>query len=307
MLSFFSSKKNIDEGLSKTKKNFWQKLSSIISIEKQRVDPLLISDLEELLLSLDIGMDTTTKIIASVEEKLKSISNVSDVEVAGLLEEEILKIILDSPKIDSLARPYVILVVGVNGVGKTTTVGKIAAKYASQNKKVLLGAADTFRAAAIEQLNHWALAAGVEIISRGANADPSAVVYDTIKRGIDINADVILIDTAGRLHTKIGLMDELSKIRRTIQKLIPAAPHDVILVLDGTTGQNAFVQAEMFTKATSVSSLVITKLDGTAKGGILIGLADKFQLPVRYIGLGEKIEDLQEFNKDTFVKNIFSK
>lgn len=298
--------KSLSMGLLKTKESFWQRLKSIISPTEQRYNADLLGNLEELLISIDIGLDTTLKIIDSIETKLSSLSNISSEIIVNLVREEILRILPD-PTIDNSNsyKPHITLVVGVNGVGKTTTIGKLAAKYVSNNKKVLVGAADTFRAAATNQLQEWAYRAGADIICGSATADPSSVAYDSIKKALISDTDVVLIDTAGRLHTKIGLMDELSKIRRTIQKLMPAAPHEVLLVLDGTTGQNAFVQAEFFTKATKVTSLAITKLDGTAKGGIIVGIADKFQLPVQYIGLGEKISDLQIFDKQAFVKSIF--
>lgn len=308
MLNFFSVDKKLSTALSKTKDNFWQRLSSIISPKGEKNDTPLINNLEELLIGLDIGLDTTLKIVENIEKKLStSTRNISDEIIVGMVQEEIIKI-LPEPIVENIScKPYVKLVVGVNGVGKTTTIGKLAAQYVSQNKKVLLGAADTFRAAAANQLHYWASKAGAELISGHANSDPSSVAYDSIKKALASDVDIVLIDTAGRLHTKIGLMDELSKICRTIQKLIPTAPHEVLLVLDGTTGQNAFIQAELFTKATNVTSLAITKLDGTAKGGIIIGLADKFQLPVKYIGLGEDISDLQNFDKQTFIKSIFKK
>jgi fused signal recognition particle receptor len=297
---------NLGQGLLKTKENFWQRLKSILTPKGQKYNTELVSNLEELLISLDIGLDTTLKIVESIEQKLPySSSSITDDTIVSMIREEFLRIIPEPTVENTSYKPYITLVVGVNGVGKTTTIGKLAAQLVSNNKKVLLGAADTFRAGATNQLQYWASKAGADIVCGNATADPSSVVYDSIKKALSSDTDVVLIDTAGRLHTKIGLMDELSKIYRTIQKIVPTAPHEVLLVLDGTTGQNAFVQADLFTKATKVTALAITKLDGTAKGGIIVGIADKFQLPVKYIGLGEAISDLQIFDKQAFVKNVF--
>lgn len=312
--SFFSQdkKESLDKGLEKSKTNFFSKLNKAVA-GKSTVDADILDELEEVLITSDVGVETTIKVINRIEERVakdkylntNELNQILRDEIAGLLSENNTKDLVDFdlPKVDG---PYVILVVGVNGVGKTTTIGKLAAQFKALDKKVVLGAADTFRAAAVDQLIMWGERVGVPVVSKGMNTDPAAVAFETAKRGKEENADVVIIDTAGRLHTKVNLMNELSKIKNVVQKFIPEAPHDVMLVLDGSTGQNAFIQAQEFTKATNVSSLAITKLDGTAKGGVVIGISDQFKIPVKYIGVGEKVEDLQVFNKTEFVDSFFS-
>ncbi len=312
-LGIFSKEKkaSLDKGLEKSKTNFFNRLSKAV-VGKSKVDDEVLDELEEVLISSDVGVDTTVKIIERIEERVSRDKYLSTSELNVILREEIAALLaennsadladFDVPNVDG---PYVIMVVGVNGVGKTTTIGKLAAQLKSLNKKVVLGAADTFRAAAVDQLIMWGERVGVEVVSKGMNTDPASVAFETVKRGVDLNADVVIIDTAGRLHTKVNLMNELTKIKKVVQKFIPTAPHDVMLVLDGSTGQNAFVQATEFTKATDVTSLAITKLDGTAKGGVVIGISEQFKIPVKYIGVGEKVEDLQVFNKAEFVDSFF--
>ena len=274
----------------------------------------MLDELEEVLISSDVGVDTTVKIIDRIEERVakdkylntQELNAILKEEIAGLLAENNTKDLTDFTLPDT-HKPHVILVVGVNGVGKTTTIGKLAAQYKTKGKKVILGAADTFRAAAVDQLILWGERTGVPVVSHGMNTDPASVAFDTVKKGVDEDADVVIIDTAGRLHTKVNLMNELSKIKRVVQKFIPEAPHEVMLVLDGSTGQNAIIQAQEFTKATQVTALAITKLDGTAKGGVVIGISDQFKIPVKYIGVGEKVEDLQVFNKMEFVDSFFNR
>ncbi len=316
--NFFSknngeNKKNLDKGLEKTKQTFFTKLAKA-TVGKTRVDEEVLDELEEILISSDVGVDTTLKIIKRIEERVKKDKYLNTTELDFILRDEIVNLLaennIDEPEdfyIPALDTPYIILVVGVNGVGKTTTIGKLAAQFAKRGKKVMLGAGDTFRAAAVQQLQIWGERTGVEVISHGMNTDPAAVAFDTVKQAIEAKADVVIIDTAGRLQTKKPLMEELAKIRRVITKLVETAPHDVMLVLDGSTGQNAFLQAQEFTRVTEVSSLAITKLDGTAKGGVVIGISDQFKIPVRYIGVGEKVEDLQIFNKKEFVDSLFKK
>ncbi|MEQ9402508.1 MAG: signal recognition particle-docking protein FtsY [Cyclobacteriaceae bacterium] len=304
-------KESLDKGLEKSKENFFSKLNKAV-VGKSTVDAEVLDELEEVLITSDVGVETTIKIINRIEERVAKDKYLNTSELNKILREEIAGLLsenntvdlkdFDLPKVDG---PYVILVVGVNGVGKTTTIGKLAAQFKGIGKKVILGAADTFRAAAVDQLIMWGERAGVEVVSKGMNTDPAAVAFEAAKKGKEENADVVIIDTAGRLHTKVNLMNELSKIKNVIQKFIPEAPHDVMLVLDGSTGQNAFIQAQEFTKATDVSSLAITKLDGTAKGGVVIGISDQFKIPVKYIGVGEKVEDLQVFNKAEFVDSFF--
>lgn len=303
----------LDKGLEKTKNGLITKMSRAV-LGKSKVDSDVLDELEEVLLTSDVGVATTLKIIGRIERRIErdrfvsteELDRVLREEVAGLLEENQstdLKNAFAEPK----QKPYVILVVGVNGVGKTTTIGKLASQFHQNGLKVVLGAADTFRAAAVDQLKLWGERVGVPVIDHGMNTDPAAVAFDTVKQAVEMNADIVIIDTAGRLHTKVNLMTELSKIKRVIQKFIPEAPHEVMLVLDGSTGQNAFIQAQEFTKVTEITSLAITKLDGTAKGGVVIGISDQFKIPVKYIGVGEKISDLQVFNKTTFVESIFAK
>jgi fused signal recognition particle receptor len=314
LFSFFSKEKKetLNKGLEKTKTSFFSKLSKAI-LGKSQVDDEVLDNLEEVLVSSDVGIETTLKIIGRIQDRASKDKYVNTSELNSILKEEIVGLLVGDTVPDAQefelpetnGVPYVIMVVGVNGVGKTTTIGKLASHYHKNGKKVVLGAADTFRAAAVEQLQLWGKRVGVPVIAHGMNTDPAAVAFDAVKQAVDMKADVVIIDTAGRLHTKINLMNELSKIKRVIQKFIPEAPHDVMLVLDGSTGQNAVLQAREFTKATDVTSLAITKLDGTAKGGVVIGISDQFQIPVRYIGVGEKMEDLQVFNKHEFVDSLF--
>lgn len=314
LFSIFSKQKKetLDQGLSKTKENFFTKLSKSI-LGKSTVDDDVLDNLEEMLISSDVGVETTLKIIANIQERVKRDKYISVSELNGILKGEIAALLNQHHKdefedFDSVLprKPYVILVVGVNGVGKTTTIGKLAYQFKQAGKSVMLGASDTFRAAAVDQLTIWSERVGVPIVSQGMNADPASVAYDTIQSALSKNADVVIIDTAGRLHNKIGLMNELSKIKKVMQKLIPEAPHEVLLVLDASTGQNAIEQARQFTAATEVNALALTKLDGTAKGGVIIGIADQFKIPVRYIGLGEQMTDLQVFNASEFTDSLFS-
>jgi len=310
---FFSKEKkeSLDQGLQKTKESFFGKLTKAIA-GKSTVDDEVLDHLEEILISSDVGVETTIKIIGRIQERVARDKYLGTSELDRILREEIASLLSennseDLPDFEVPAgkKPYVLMVVGVNGVGKTTTIGKLAAQYKKKGKSVVLGAADTFRAAAVEQLKLWGIRIGVPVVEKGMNTDPSAVAYDTLKHGVEMGADVIIIDTAGRLHTKINLMAELSKIKRVMEKVIPDAPHDVMLVLDGSTGQNAVIQAREFTKATEVTCLAITKLDGTARGGVVIGISDEFKIPVKYIGVGEKVDDLQVFNKMEFVNSLF--
>ena len=306
-------KENLNKGLEKTKDNFFSKLSKAI-LGKTKVDADVLDQLEEMLITSDVGVDTTLKIIEKIEKRVAADSFLNAAELDVILKEEIAALLSENNTEDFKdfeipvgIKPYVIMVVGVNGVGKTTTIGKLAAQYHKRNKKVVLGAGDTFRAAAVEQLKLWGDRVGVPVISHGMNTDPASVAFDTVKKAVEMDADVVIIDTAGRLHTKVNLMNELTKIKRVIQKFIEVAPHEVLLVLDGSTGQNAVVQAREFTKATDVTALAITKLDGTAKGGVVIGISDQFKIPVKYIGVGEQIDDLQVFNKYEFVDSLFGK
>ena len=306
-------KETLDKGLEKTRENFFSRLGKAV-IGKSKVDDEVLDQLEEILITSDVGVDTTLKIIERIEERVARDKYLGVEELNAILKEEIAHLLAENNTSDvedftvpEDKRPYVILVVGVNGVGKTTTIGKLANQFNQKGYKVVLGAADTFRAAAVDQIKLWGDRIGVEVISKGMNTDPSAVAFDTVKHAVDQKADIAIIDTAGRLHTKVNLMNELTKIRRVIQKVMPDAPHDVLLILDGSTGQNAVIQAREFTKATEVTALAITKLDGTAKGGVVIGISDEFKIPVRYIGVGEKTEDLQVFNKSAFVESLFSK
>jgi fused signal recognition particle receptor len=305
-------KETLDQGLQKTKTGFFDKITKAI-VGKSVVDEEVLDDVENALVSADVGIDTTIKIIKRIEERVARDKYINTSELNAILKEEIQSVLIDSPVDTSYENynlpvthtPHVILVVGVNGVGKTTTIGKLANNFRLAGKSVLLGAADTFRAAAVEQLNIWSQRANVPIIKHGMGADPSAVAFDTVQSGIAKGAEVILIDTAGRLHNKVHLMEELSKIKRTIKKLLPDAPHDVMLVLDGSTGQNALEQAKQFTAVTEVTALTITKLDGTAKGGVVLAIADQFKIPVKFIGVGEKMTDLLVFNKKDFVDTLF--
>jgi fused signal recognition particle receptor len=305
-------KESLDHGLQKTKENFFSKITKAIA-GKSTVDDEVLDNLEEALVGADVGIDTTVKIIEKVEARVAKDKYLNTSELNKLLQEEIEKILVDAPSSNCYdfhselpSKPYIILVVGVNGVGKTTTIGKLAYNFKKAGKNVLLGAADTFRAAAVDQLTIWSERAGVPIIKQPMGSDPAAVAFDTVQSAVSKQADVVLIDTAGRLHNKAHLMEELSKIKRVIQKVIPAAPHEVLLVLDGSTGQNALEQAKHFTAATDVSALAITKLDGTAKGGVVLAIASQFKIPVKFIGVGEKMEDLLVFDKHEFVDSLFS-
>jgi fused signal recognition particle receptor len=304
---------SLDKGLEKTKQNFFSKLGKAM-IGKSTVDEEVLDELEEILVASDVGVTTTLKIIKRIEARVAQDKYMTAGELDRILKEEIAKLLSENNSQDiknynipDTVKPYVIMVVGVNGVGKTTTIGKLAAQFHKGGKKVVLGAADTFRAAAVDQLKLWGERVGVPVISHGMNTDPASVAYDAVKQGMELGADVVIVDTAGRLHTKVNLMNELSKIKRVMQKVIPVAPHEVLLVLDGSTGQNAFIQAQEFTKATEVTALAITKLDGTAKGGVVIGISDQFKIPVKYIGVGEKIGDLQLFDKGKFVESLFKR
>ena len=308
IFNFFSKdkKEKLDKGLEETKENVFGKLSRVVA-GKTTIDELALDDIEEALISSDIGVETTLKIIEKLEERVLRDKYINASGLNSFLKEEISSLMQDSyediPEVDG---PYVIMVVGVNGVGKTTTIGKLAHQFKQQGKKVVLGAADTFRAAAVDQLVIWADRVGVEIVKQDMGSDPASVAFDTIQSAKASNADVVIIDTAGRLHNNVNLMRELGKIRDVIAKVIPTAPHDVMLVLDASTGQNAIEQAKQFTAATNVDSLTLTKLDGTAKGGVVIGISDQFNIPVRYIGVGEGIEDLQPFSKKEFIDSLFN-
>ena len=316
LFDFFSKEKKetLDKGLEKTKTSIFDKISRVI-VGKSKVDEEVLDELEEILISSDVGVETTVKIIRRIETRVErdKYTNVEELdrilreEVAALLSENNSQDVKDSYETEHLPKPYVLMVVGVNGVGKTTTIGKLAHQFNKRGKKVVLGAADTFRAAAVDQLKLWGERVGVTVVDHGMNTDPSSVAFDAVKKGLELGADIIIIDTAGRLHTKVNLMNELGKIKRVVQKFLPEAPHEVMLVLDGSTGQNAVIQAREFTKVTEISSLAITKLDGTAKGGVVIGISDEFKIPVKYIGVGEKMDDLQVFNKMEFVDSLFKK
>lgn len=310
---FFSKEKKekLDQGLEKSKENMFSKLSRAVA-GKSKVDEDVLDDLEEILVASDVGISTTVKVIERIEERVAKDKYVGTGELNKILREEIAGLLSENEAEDATEfsipegnKPHVIMVVGVNGVGKTTTIGKLAAQFNRKGLKVVLGAADTFRAAAVDQLTIWSERVGVPIVKQGMGSDPASVAFDTLQSAVAQNADVVLIDTAGRLHNKINLMNELGKIKRVMQKVIPDAPHEVLLVLDASTGQNAIEQAKQFTKATDVSALALTKLDGTAKGGVVIGVSDQFQIPVKYIGVGEGIDDLQVFNKHEFVDSFF--
>ena len=304
-------KESLDKGLEKSSTGFFDKISRAV-VGKSKVDDEVLDELEEILIASDVGVNTTVKIIERIEARVERDKYVNTAELDKILREEISALLLENPhsqskNIDETKKPYVIMVVGVNGVGKTTTIGKLANQFKSQGLKVVLGAADTFRAAAVDQLVIWSERVGVSIVKQNMGSDPASVAFDTVQSAVSQNADVVIIDTAGRLHNKINLMNELSKIKRVMQKVLPDAPHEVLLVLDGSTGQNAFEQAKQFTAATEVTALAVTKLDGTAKGGVVIGISDQFQIPVKYIGVGEKMEDLQLFNGEEFVDSFFKK
>jgi fused signal recognition particle receptor len=314
LFSFFTKEKKevLDKGLEKTRTSVFSRLTKAIA-GKTRVDDDVLDDLEEILVTSDVGVETTLKIISRIQDRVSRDKYLGTSELNGLLKEEIAALLtendtdefvgFDFPKRDT---PYVIMVVGVNGVGKTTTIGKLAYHFTKAGKSVLLGAADTFRAAAIDQLSIWAERTGVPIVKQEMGSDPAAVAYDTVKSAVNRNADVVIIDTAGRLHNKVNLMNELGKIKKVMQKVLPDAPQEVLLVLDASTGQNAIEQAKQFTAVTDVTSLALTKLDGTAKGGVVIGISDQLKIPVRFIGLGEKMEDLQVFDRNEFVNSLFS-
>ena len=313
LFGLFNKKKKetLDKGLEKTKQSVFSKLARAVA-GKSKVDDEVLDDLEEVLITSDVGVDTTLKVIKRIEERVARDKYVSTSELNGILRDEIAQLLTETGASDTDSwnlptdhKPYVILVVGVNGVGKTTTIGKLAYQFKKAGKKVYLGAADTFRAAAVEQISIWGERVGVPVIKQQMGADPASVAFDTLQSAKANGADVVLIDTAGRLHNKVGLMNELKKIKEVMKKILPEAPDDVMLVLDGSTGQNAFEQAKQFAAVTQISSLAITKLDGTAKGGVVIGISDQLQVPVRYIGLGEGMEDLQLFNKREFVNSLF--
>lgn len=305
-------KEQLNKGLEKTKTNLFGRISKAL-LGKSKVDSVFLDELEEILISSDVGVKTTLEIIERVEKRAAEEKYFGETELNKLLKDEI-SLLLDEKaptvqidfNLEGVKKPYIIMVVGVNGVGKTTTIGKLAHQFKQANKKVVLGAADTFRAAAVDQLKIWGQRVDVPVVALGMNIDPSAVAYDTVAKAVEISADVAIIDTAGRLHNKLNLMNELSKIKRVMQKVIPDAPHEILLVLDASTGQNAFEQARHFMAATDINTLALTKLDGTAKGGVVIGISNEFKIPVKYIGVGEGINDLQIFNKHEFVDSLFS-
>ncbi len=315
LFSFFSSKEqkqDLDKGLEKTRTSVFNKITKAVA-GKSTVDEEVLDDLEEILVTSDVGVETTLKIIDRIEKRVARDKYLGTSELNRILKEEIESLLEENNSGDGVEfdlpagkKPYVILVVGVNGVGKTTTIGKLAYNFKRVNKSVLLGAADTFRAAAVDQLTIWSKRVDVPIVSQGMGADPASVAFDTVKAAVAQDVDVVLIDTAGRLHNKINLMNELSKIKRVMQKVVPDAPHEILLVLDASTGQNAVEQARQFLAATEVNALALTKLDGTAKGGVVIGISDQFKIPVKYIGVGEKMEDLQVFDRKEFVESLFS-
>lgn len=311
--SFFSKEKKetLDKGLSKTKESVFGKITRAIA-GKSKVDDEVLDNLEEVLITSDVGVETTLKIIQRIEKRVASDKYVNTNELNNILREEIAALLTENNSVDATdfdvpsdAKPYVIMVVGVNGVGKTTTIGKLAYQFKKAGKSVCLGAADTFRAAAVEQLDIWGQRVGVPVIKQKMGADPASVAFDTLNSAVANKVDVVIIDTAGRLHNKVGLMNELTKIKNVMQRIVPEAPHEILLVLDGSTGQNAFEQAKQFTLATEVNAMAVTKLDGTAKGGVVIGISDQFKIPVKYIGLGEGMEDLQIFRRREFVDSLF--
>ena len=316
LFDFFSrsKKETLDIGLEKTKQSFFSKITRAL-VGKSKVDDEVLDNLEDILISSDVGVATTLKIIKRIEERVSRDKVVGTEELNGILRDEISSLLEENNSnqngqleitVPSDGNPYVIMVVGVNGVGKTTTIAKLAHQFKKSGKKVVLGAADTFRAAAVDQLIIWAERVGVPIVQQGMGADPASVAFDTLQSAKSQNADVVIIDTAGRLHNKVNLMNELSKIKRVMEKIIPEAPHEILLVLDGSTGQNAFEQAKQFSETTAINTLAITKLDGTAKGGVVIGISDQMKIPVKYIGVGEKMEDLQLFDRKVFVDSLFS-
>lgn len=317
ILDFFTKptapKTNLTEKLAKTRHTFWHKFSKIVA-GKSTVDSDVLDRLEELLIGSDVGVTTTLKIISAIEQRVARDKYLNTDELDHILQSEAQKLLhippnaqQEHPAATAPVRPHILLVVGVNGVGKTTTIGKLAAQFIAQGKKVILGAADTFRAAAVEQLTIWGNRVGAAVVTRAMQSDPSSVAHEAVQQGIHHHTDVVIIDTAGRLHTKVHLINELAKIKRTIQKCLPSAPQEVLLVLDGTNGQNAFLQAEAFTAAVAVTGIVVTKLDGTAKGGIVLGIADQFSIPIKYIGVGENVEDLKAFDPQAFIASLFQK
>ena len=316
LFDFFSrsKKETLDVGLEKTKQSFFSKITRAL-VGKSKVDDEVLDNLEDILISSDVGVATTLKIIKRIEERVSRDKVVGTADLNGILRDEISSLLEENNSnqngqleitVPSDGNPYVIMVVGVNGVGKTTTIAKLAHQFKKSGKRVVLGAADTFRAAAVDQLIIWAERVGVPIVQQGMGADPASVAFDTLQSAKSQNADVVIIDTAGRLHNKVNLMNELSKIKRVMEKIIPDAPHEILLVLDGSTGQNAFEQAKQFAETTAINALAITKLDGTAKGGVVIGISDQMKIPVKYIGVGEKMEDLQLFDRKVFVDSLFS-
>lgn len=306
-------KQSLDKGLEKTKQSFLSKLTRAV-VGKSTIDDQVLDELEEILITSDVGVDTTLKIIRRIQDRVAKDKYLTTAELNKILKEEIASLLSENNTTDSaefslpshIDKPYVIMVVGVNGVGKTTTIGKLANQFKKQGKKVVLGAADTFRAAAVDQLIIWSQRVGVPIVQQGMGADPASVAFDAVQSAKSQQADVVIVDTAGRLHNKINLMNELSKIKKVMSKVIPDAPHEILLVLDGSTGQNAFEQAKQFAQATEINALAVTKLDGTAKGGVVIGISDQMKIPVKYIGVGEGIDDLQVFNKNEFVDSLFN-
>lgn len=313
LFGLFSKKKkeDLDKGLEKSKQSVFSKLSRAI-VGKSKVDDEVLDNLEEVLVTSDVGVDTTLKIIERIEARVAKDKYVDTKELNTILKDEIAQLLKESNNLDGTEfsipesdDPYVIMVVGVNGVGKTTTIGKLAHQFKQAGKSIVLGASDTFRAAAVDQIKIWGERVNVPVISQGMGADPASVAFDTLQSAKSSNADVVIIDTAGRLHNKVNLMNELSKIKKVMDKIVPGAPHEILLVLDGSTGQNAIEQAKQFTRATEVNALALTKLDGTAKGGVAIGISDQFQIPVKYIGIGEKMDDLQVFNRTEYVESLF--
>lgn len=313
LLDFFKKKpseeqkEKLDQGLEKTRTSLFGKISKVVA-GKSRVDDDFLDELEEILISSDVGVATTVKIIERVEARVSKDKYLGAEELNSMLKEEIVNLIAEHETSikNTTVKPYVIMVVGVNGVGKTTTIGKLSNMFKQQGLKVVLGAADTFRAAAVDQIKIWGERVGVEVVAKGMNTDPAAVAFEAVKYGTEVNADVVIIDTAGRLHNKVNLMNELSKIKRVMDKQVEGAPHEVLLVLDASTGQNAFEQATQFTAATDVTALALTKLDGTAKGGVVLGISDQFSIPVKYIGVGEQMNDLQLFDAPSFVNSLFA-
>ncbi len=301
-----AEKQELDKGLERSRSGFFDKISRAVA-GKSTIDDEVLDQLEEVLVTGDVGVETTLKIIDRIQERVKRDKYVSTTELNGMLREEIAALMKDPTPIDVEKKPYVIMVVGVNGVGKTTTIGKLAHAFKKEGRSVMLGAADTFRAAAVDQLRIWSERVGVPLVQQGMNADPAAVAYDTVESAKARGIDVAIIDTAGRLHNKVGLMNELTKVRNVMRKVVPDAPHEVLLVLDASTGQNAIEQAKQFTLATDVTALALTKIDGTAKGGVAIGISDQFKIPIKYLGIGEGMDHLQIFDKKTFVESLFGK